>query len=392
MNPQLPGIPDRRPPGSTRYIWLAISAAGTTASFFINLYIDTVRQWVEWTWARVALPWVLYSLILIGCCFGVWRARGRILQRRWDARRIVERNLSIYPHIFDDDLPDDTSVIGRKIHYLERVTDSPILVICLHGLGLDASDYRRYMHTATEHTVAITQYGFNVFEAKDPRYKPISLTSHAELISGVIRHLQHANRAKKLILVGFSLGADLLLRLTELWREEPDRQPAVAGMLLLDPNINHSTMIVSSGVSQLSTADPLAELKRIANLPHTLVEFQNITEYLHKITVKNLDQVRQFAADMYAYWEPDGHYDRFLERIGRLRSVCPKIKVVFSVHYEDHFNDIVSLARQRKLNRDLFTVEAVDHFDLLDETLLRREVAALAATGFAGQRSATSRP
>ncbi|HEX6682740.1 MAG TPA: alpha/beta fold hydrolase [Candidatus Limnocylindrales bacterium] len=360
-----------------RWLWLAISAVGAVVSFFMNLYIDSVKRVVEWTWSRFAVQWVLFSLIVFACSYATWVVRGWTIARRMERRQIVEHTFPIRTEEFEDDVPIEEAIVGRRLRYLERVTESPVLVVCLHGLGLDANDFRRFMAAAREHTAAITMFGFNTDEAKDARYRPIGLTTHAHLLSRLINELQQQYPRKKLVLIGFSLGADMQLRLAELWRERPDKQPNVAAMLLLDPNINHSTMVVSGGVAKLDGADPLTALKRIAEIPNTLVEFQNICEYLHKITNKDLDQVKRFASDMVAYWEPEGHFELFLQRIGDLQRVSPRVKVLFSANYEDHFGDIIGIARQRRINREIFAVEEVDHFDLLEENLLRREVAAL---------------
>lgn len=360
--------------GSRRHLLLGLSTGGAVVSFFLNLYMDNVREAVEWTWSRFAVQGVLFALVVVLCCYGTWTLRGWLLNRRLERQRVMERAIQFRTEDFDEDLPPGTPVIGRRLRYLERVTDSPYLIVCLHGLGLDANDFRQFMQVARQHTAAITLFGFNSDEANDPRYRPIGLEMHARLVSGVIHRLQRQYPRKQIIVVGFSLGADMQLRLAELWRANPDLRPRIAGMLLLDPNINHSTMVVSGGVATLDASDPLTAFKRIADLPTSLVEFQNICEYLHKITTKDLAQVRQFAADMLAYWEPDGHYDLFLGRIADLQKVSARVRVVFSMHYEDHFNDIVANARQRQINRELFVVEEVDHFDLLRDTLLAREL------------------
>jgi pimeloyl-ACP methyl ester carboxylesterase len=307
----------------------------------------------------------------------VWLIAARYHAWQLAQRQIVSSAFDIQTEDFEEDLPIDQAVIGRQLRYLERGTDSAYLVVLLHGLGLDANDFRPYMYNAAEHTAAITLFGFNTDEAQDTRYRPITLRLHAELVSGAINNLQRRYPRKMLVLAGFSLGADMIFRLTEYWRERPDRRPQIHAMLLLDPNINHSSMVVSGGVSQMNPEQPLPELKRIAQLPNTLAEFHNISEYLHKISTKNLAQIRQHAADFYAYWEPDGSYELFLHRVADLRAICSRIKLLFSAHYEDHFNEIIALARRKAIGVNLFAVRKVDHFDLISTAVLPREIAAL---------------
>ncbi|MFD5561891.1 alpha/beta fold hydrolase [Kitasatospora griseola] len=345
---------------------------GAMASVAIGIYSDQVRGSIAWLFQH-ASGWGLAAATALGAGALSWQARGLMDHRRYAARRIVERSFDIEADDFESDLPSDQAVIGRELHYLERVTSSPHLVVLLHGLGLDADDFRPYMHVAEEHTAGITLFGFNARETRDDRYRPIGLTTHAELVNGAINNLHRQFPDKRLTLVGFSLGADMLLRLGELWRDHPSRKPAVSGVLLLDPNINHSTMMVSRGLSQLDPGSPLEELKRIARIPETLVEFQNLSEYLHKVSAKNLAQIQRHAMDVWDYWEPDGRYDLFMERIELLRGHRLGVKVVFSTHYERNFNDLNALARQRGI-RDTFRLRRVDHFELLQDVLLAEEV------------------
>lgn len=47
-------------------------------------------------------------------------------------------------------------MIGRQLGYLERRTESPDLIVLLHGPGLDADDFRPSMNVARQHTGART--------------------------------------------------------------------------------------------------------------------------------------------------------------------------------------------------------------------------------------------
>ena len=53
----------------------------------------------------------------------------------------------------------------------------------VHGLGLDANDFRPYMAESRFHCIALTLYGFNTEEKDDPHYRPISLQSHVQLLA-----------------------------------------------------------------------------------------------------------------------------------------------------------------------------------------------------------------
>jgi pimeloyl-ACP methyl ester carboxylesterase len=357
-----------------RRTWAAVGVLGGLASVLIGIYSDQARTGLEWLWGHTAL--FVLVLVVVGTLATIaWQVGASTERKRSFRPPITAKSLDIRAADFDDDLPVDQAVYGRELHFLEREVKSDTVVVLLHGLGLDANDFRPYMYVAGVHTIAITLFGFNTTEAHDTRYRPIGLTTHAELVNGALNNIRRQYENKKLLLVGFSTGADMILRLGELWKADPTRRPRLAGLLLLDPNINHSSMVVSGGFATTDPSHPLAEFKRITQIPSNLEEFENITEYLHKICKKDAAHIQQHAKDWWDYWEPDGQYGKFFTRVEILRGACARTRLIFSVHYEEHFNELVALARQRNLHA-LFDLLKVDHFDLIDEDFLNREVAA----------------
>ncbi|WEH43770.1 alpha/beta hydrolase [Streptomyces sp. NBC_01218] len=346
----------------------------------LGIYSDEARAIIGWTWSHVIAGGTLVVLVVAAVFSLAWWVRGLAERRRETRREVVRRYFEIHADDFEEDLPSDTAVIGRQLWYIERRTDSPDLVILLHGLGLDADDFRPFMNVARQHTVSLTLFGHNVEESRDDRYRPIGFAAHADLVSGAINNLHRQYPNKRITLVGFSVGCDMIFRLADLWRDHPERQPKIKATLLLDPNINHSTMIISGKVAHLDADRPLAELKRIAQIPETLVEFQNFCEYLHKISGKDLRQVQRHAADLWEYWEPDGQYGLFFQRIERIMAISDRTRVFFSLHFEQRFNDIVTAARQRNI-RQVFDMRRVDHFDFCRDAFLKEEVRHLVRGG-----------
>ncbi|MGW3644645.1 alpha/beta fold hydrolase [Streptomyces sp. NPDC000878] len=358
----------------------AVTLVGAVVGTAIGIYSDEARSVIGWTWSHVVAGGTLVTLAVATVFSLAWWARGLAERRRELRREVVRHSFDIHADDFEEDLPSDNAVIGRQLWYLERRTESADLTILLHGLGLDADDFRPFMNVARQHTAAITLFGHNADEARDDRYRPIGIAAHTDLISGAINNLQRQYPYKRITLVGFSVGCDMLFRLAELWREHPERQPKIKSVLLLDPNINHSTMVISEKMAHLNPEQPLAELKRIAQIPETLIEFQNVCEYLHKISGKDLAQVQRHAADLWAYWEPDGQYDLFFQRVDRIRAISDRTRVFFSIHFEQRFNDVVALARQRGI-RQVFDLRRVDHFEFCQDAFLKHEVGTLIRGG-----------
>ena len=72
--------------------------------------------------------------------------------------------------------------------------------------------------------------------------------------------------------------------------------------VLLDPNVNRSTMTISSRIANVDQDRPATELIKILQSTDDVVEFRNLCEYLYKITAKNFAQIQRHASDMTEQW------------------------------------------------------------------------------------------
>ncbi|HEY2127373.1 MAG TPA: alpha/beta hydrolase [Streptosporangiaceae bacterium] len=270
---------------------------------------------------------------------------------------------------------EQDSVVGRKLHFLEAKRSSEELVIFLHGLGLDANDFRSYMAESRYHCIALTLFGFNVSEATDDHYKPISLQTHVQLLAYVLSTLRQLYPHKRLTLVGFSLGADAFLLLPQ-FAPKTTRELQISRVLLLDPNISRSTTTLSARVAAVQPATPLTELLKILEGADNIPEFRILCEYLHKITSKNFAQVQRHARDVVAIWDTESP-DRFLDRLGQLTATVPEVDVVVSFDYERYFNAIGRGAVARGLRLGGLESSRQGHFDLITAQSLRERLSGL---------------
>lgn len=254
------------------------------------------------------------------------------------------------------------------------MSDSPDLIVFLHGLGLDANDFRGFMAESQYHTMAVTMFGFDERDRDDKRYGVISLESHMVVLESFLRWLKRQYAGKTLHLVGFSFGADLLMFLAE--RQATRGGQLAETILLLDPNVNRESMYISTALSQLDTSDPIAGLKKILDGTSTTFEFQNICEYLRKVCSKNLAQVQQLAVDVRNRWDESG-YDQFMARLDAIDEGSQRAAVVFSFHYEQHFNALLRAAASRNLYRTELHSTEFDHFQLIAPGPLQRQLGSL---------------
>ncbi|SRR6266487_3767125 len=339
----------------------------------VSLYAAEARKLLASTLSRfIAEASTVGLAVFISCILTVLACRWLFQAER--ASRLMTRSLDIRGSALGSDVPDEDVVVGRTLKYIERRRASEELIVCLHGLGLDADDFRPYLNETKYHAVAMTLFGFNVEERDDQRYRPISLATQANLVSYTISRLQAQYPDKKLVLVGFSIGADLLMLLSERWVSQSQDTPDVHAMLLLDPNVNHSTMNISSAIARLDLDQPLDALRSLAREANTLIEFRNMCSYLYKITSKNLHQIRKFAIELVQCWRDGGSFDQFLNRIDAVAGVTDRVMAVFSFHYENHFNSALRAARARGFGSDLLDCTQYDHFALMTPEVLNELV------------------
>ncbi|NXY96677.1 alpha/beta fold hydrolase [Streptomyces sp. BR123] len=255
------------------------------------------------------------------------------------------------------------------LRYLERKSDSDTLTFFFHGLGLDATDYLGYLSHTDTHGIALNLRGYE--PDRSAGIPPVPLASHIRLAASFVEQVSRENAGKEVVLLGFSLGADLILQLAEHWQSGGRGEvPTVRAALLLDPNVNQSTMTISRLFAEADPTDPVSAFKELVNLAPDKDGFRSLCHYLAKVAPKDFGQVRQLSRDMITYWRPDG-YDQFGARLHNVTRVAEHVRLVLSASYGEHLS-AMRAAMGRHGDADTVSVEltGVDHFDLIDEDRL----------------------
>jgi pimeloyl-ACP methyl ester carboxylesterase len=363
---------DPKAPGSTHVPrWLAVLASifGSILGLATNLYSSQFRDAISSSDRH------LNSAVVASIIAAIVTSAATTIIYRWLVRRgernsqIVAAEIEIQSDVLDVLGDERDSVVGRTLHYLEAKRGSPELVIFLHGLGLDASDFWPYMADSKFHCVALTLYGFNEDEKNDDRYRPIALATHVQLLAYALRKLREKYPNQRMTLVGFSFGADIIFFLVQ-YCGQIARSLNISTALLLDPNVNITTTTISSRIARVDDNRPLTELVKILDSADDVAEFRNLCEYLYKITSKNFAQIQKHARDVVNMWQGDT-YEIFLDRMGQLARVTEEIHVVLSFDYERHFNPIAHGAAGRGLDPTSLECSRYGHFDLIAPRVLK---------------------
>lgn len=278
-----------------------------------------------------------------------------------------------------DYIPVDQS--PTRLSYLQRnKEDSTTLTIFLHGLGLDAYDYLPYLKRHEGQGIAVTLHGFDQYHREE--LEPAPLETHARLVSSLIAELHRKHFDKRIILVGFSLGADLILRLSEFWRDHQGEAVPLDTVVLLDPNVNHSTMMISS-IFAKADRDALgpAVKQLIAKLPDSNSGLiTTICEYIGRIGVKDFSHIRKLSQDVADYWQKTG-YGQFNRRLMLVKEFARSVRVALSGDYQRHFPHLKEAADGYGPDLTIDILPEAEHFDLISSEFLDRQLRPLLDDG-----------
>lgn len=362
--------PDDSRPRSRRLRWwmTAASVGGSVFGLVASLYSAELRQVLEASgrgFVTTGLPIAVTAVV--ASVSGVFIYE--LLFRRGRSTDVRTGEIAIRADALEGIVGDEDAVVGRSLRYLETRRRSTDLVVFLPGLGLDANDFRPYLSESKFHCVALTLYGFNTSERDDEHYQPISLRTHAQLVAYALRRLKTAYPRKRLTVVGFSFGADMILFLLE-FAPEVLRELQLRKAILLDPNINRSTTTFSSRISRVDTDSSLRDLVAILRSAKDRAELRYLAEYLAKITSKNSAQVWRYAREVSQRYNHDSH-DPFLDAVGQLTRVTEGVHVILSFNHETIFNSVAHAAAARGLDLNDLECSRTDHFELLSPGFLK---------------------
>jgi serine/threonine-protein kinase len=192
----------------------------------------------------------------------------------------------------------DPRMIGDVQHFLDNEVESSVLLVLVHGTGYDQRQFERILQLAPYRALAPTLYGF---EPTAARRVVLPLADHLTIVREFIADAVARLRPDTTVLVGFSSGADVVLRL--LAREGAPAVP-VDGLLALGANLSLATCFVTHLLAQLDARDAGRQLQIIGALgsgAETLHDWLNIHEYLVSTLRKfgsNLAPLRRYSADI----------------------------------------------------------------------------------------------
>ncbi|MCK5405823.1 MAG: hypothetical protein KAJ37_00150, partial [Candidatus Krumholzibacteria bacterium] len=267
-------------------------------------------------------------------------------------------------------------LVGRSMIYLDNGAPSDTLVILAPGVGSDHREYERLLELSRHRAVAPTLVGFEPVATSRPT---LSVDDHLYLLRALFEELGRRYRPSVIILVGFSSGSDMCLRLVA-----SDDGPGIEldGLIALGPNVSLETCFVTRRFAEFSGDDPaglLSTLKEVGQGIDALPAWLTIHRYFVGTFQKmetDLDPLTRLAADIVAPFKRPG--DPLADWFRAAVNKVPQVRCVFA---SDNVYAEALLSRHLengvlgdKFSEEMFVFEPVDHMGLSEPDFVLRYI------------------
>lgn len=179
-------------------------------------------------------------------------------------------------------------MIGDELRFLDNGRASDVLAVHIPALGADHEQFREVVERSPYRGLAVSPYGWQ----EDTERRPsLSLGDHLTILGHFLADAVERLRPARTVLVGFSSGADMALRLPS---EARVATPRVDAILALGPNVSLATCFFTSRIAAIRSESPeemLETIRQIGASTESLEEWSLLTPFL-------LQVARRFRSDI----------------------------------------------------------------------------------------------
>jgi serine/threonine protein kinase len=324
----------------------------------------------------------------------------RRLQRDWESGRgslgaettnqLIEHQFTLTERVCRklDRATLDPRIIGDHLRYVDNQVGSDVLVFFLHGLGLDHGDFEPILKRLAYRGLSPTLYGC---EPDRRRRISLSLADHVVILREWLREISEQFQPEIVVMVGFSLGADMGFELLLGPADEP--APRIDAFLSLECNLSLDTCFASRVLAGISPDRPevsIADLKRLGDAAGSLEDWLNMQDYLVKVLRKfqgDIGVLQRAATDIVRPFSENPGFETFARWFKGARERVPTLRLVIS--NDSSYQAALAHLKLQNLDNgilgeefpeDLITVSgSPDHFGLMAAQHVLRQVDELVA-------------
>ena len=282
----------------------------------------------------------------------------------------------------------DPRIIGDRLRYVDNQVGSDVLVFFLHGLGLDHGDFEPILKRLAYRGLSPTLYGC---EPDRRRRISLSLADHVVILREWLWEISEQFQPEIIVMVGFSLGADMGFELLLGPADEP--APRIDAFLSLECNLSLDTCFASRVLAGISPDRPqvsIADLKRLGDSAASLEDWLNMQDYLVKVLRKfqgDIGVLQRAATDIVRPFSENPGFEVFARWFKGARERVPTLRLVIS--NDSSYQAALAHLKLQNLDNgilgeefpeDMITVSgSPDHFGLMAAQHVLRQVDELVA-------------
>jgi serine/threonine protein kinase len=282
----------------------------------------------------------------------------------------------------------DPRIIGDRLRYVDNQVGSDVLVFFLHGLGLDHGDFEPILKRLAYRGLSPTLYGC---EPDRRRRISLSLADHVVILREWLWEISEQFQPEIIVMVGFSLGADMGFELLLGPADEP--APRIDAFLSLECNLSLDTCFASRVLAGISPDRPevsIADLKRLGDSAASLEDWLNMQDYLVKVLRKfqgDIGVLQRAATDIVRPFSENPGFEVFARWFKGARERVPTLRLVIS--NDSSYQAALAHLKLQNLDNgilgeefpeDIITVSgSPDHFGLMAAQHVLRQVDELVA-------------
>jgi serine/threonine protein kinase len=282
----------------------------------------------------------------------------------------------------------DPRIIGDRLRYVDNQVGSDVLVFFLHGLGLDHEDFEPILKRLAYRGLSPTLYGC---EPDRRRRISLSLADHVVILREWLWEISEQFQPEIIVMVGFSLGADMGFELLLGPADEP--APRIDAFLSLECNLSLDTCFASRVLAGISPDRPevsIADLKRLGDSAASLEDWLNMQDYLVKVLRKfqgDIGVLQRAAADIVRPFSENPGFEVFARWFKGARERVPTLRLVIS--NDSSYQAALAHLKLQNLDNGILGEEfpedmiavsgSPDHFGLMAAQQVLRQVDELVA-------------
>jgi serine/threonine protein kinase len=282
----------------------------------------------------------------------------------------------------------DPRIIGDRLRYVDNQVGSDVLVFFLHGLGLDHGDFEPILKRLAYRGLSPTLYGC---EPDRRRRISLSLADHVVILREWLWEISEQFQPEIIVMVGFSLGADMGFELLLGPADEP--APRIDAFLSLECNLSLDTCFASRVLAGIPPDRPevsIADLKRLGDSAASLEDWLNMQDYLVKVLRKfqgDIGVLQRAATDIVRPFSENPGFEVFARWFKGARERVPTLRLVIS--NDSSYQAALAHLKLQNLDNgilgeefpeDMITVScSPDHFGLMAAQHVLRQVDELVA-------------